>query len=79
VNDVTSAGSAVRGTYHDLKSLNANIVVIGSLLVLGNAIFDFARERNLRVEALEQRPFETWVPEACPLCRAGVSLEDLTA
>jgi orotate phosphoribosyltransferase len=79
VNDVTSAGSAVRGTYHDLKRLNANVVVIGSLLVLGNAIVDFARERNVRVEALEQRPFETWVPEDCPLCRAGVPLEDLTA
>jgi orotate phosphoribosyltransferase len=78
VNDVTSAGSAVRGTYEDLKRLKADIVAIGSFLVLGNAIQDFARERNLRVEALEQRPFETWVPEACPLCRAGVPLEDLT-
>jgi hypothetical protein len=46
--------------------------------VVGNAIGDFARERNLHVEAIEQRPFETWVPEACPLCRAGVPLEDLT-
>jgi orotate phosphoribosyltransferase len=31
LNDVTSAGSAVRGTYEDLERLHANVVVIGSL------------------------------------------------
>jgi adenine/guanine phosphoribosyltransferase-like PRPP-binding protein len=56
VNDVTSAGSAVRGTYEDLKRLNANVVVIGSFLVLGNAIHDFTGEHNLRVEALALSP-----------------------
>jgi orotate phosphoribosyltransferase len=78
LNDVTSAGSAVRGTYEDLKRHNANIVAIGSFLVLGSAINDFARERNLRVEALEQRPYNTWTPADCPLCREGVPLEDLS-
>jgi orotate phosphoribosyltransferase len=77
VNDVTSAGSAVRGTYEDLKRLNANVVAIGSFLVLGNAIHDFAGERNLRVDALAQRPFNTWAPADCPLCRDGVPIEDM--
>jgi orotate phosphoribosyltransferase len=77
VNDVISAGSAVRGTYEDLRRLKANIVAIGSFLVLGNAIDDFARERNLPVEALERRPLSTWAPADCPLCRDGVPLEDL--
>jgi adenine/guanine phosphoribosyltransferase-like PRPP-binding protein len=78
VNDVTSAGSAVRGTYEDLNRLNANVVVIGSLLVLGDAISVFARERNLQVEALEQTPFNIWAPAVCPLCRGGAPLEDLS-
>ena len=78
LNDVTSAGSAVRGTYENLKLLNANVVAIGSFLVLGNTIHDFARERNLPVEALEQRTFTTWAPADCPLCRDGVPLEDLS-
>jgi orotate phosphoribosyltransferase len=79
LNDVTSAGSAVRGTYDDLTRLNAHVVAIGSFLVLGNAIDDFACERRLRVEALEQRPYNIWTPVDCPLCRDGVPLEDLSS
>jgi orotate phosphoribosyltransferase len=79
LNDVTSAGSAVRGTYEDLQRLNANVVAIRSFLVLGNAINDFAYERRLRVEALEQRPYNIWTPVDCPLCRDGVPLEDLSS
>jgi orotate phosphoribosyltransferase len=79
LNDVTSAGSAVRGTYEDLQRLNAHVVAIGSFLVLGNAINDFACERSLQVEALERRPYNIWTPADCPLCRDGVPLEDLSS
>jgi orotate phosphoribosyltransferase len=78
INDVTSAGSAVRGTYEDLNRLHANVAVIGSLLVLGAAISEFARERNLHIETLEQTPFNIWAPADCPLCRDAVPLEDLS-
>jgi orotate phosphoribosyltransferase len=78
LNDVTSAGSAVRGTYEDLIRLDANVVVIGSLLVLGDPFIAFARERNLRVEAIEQMPCNVWTPGECPLCRVRVPLEDLS-
>ena len=78
LNDVISAGSAVRGTYEDLNGLNANVVVVGSLLVLGDAFMVFARERHLPVEALDRLPYNIWTPTDCPLCQDGVPLEELS-
>ena len=78
LNDVISAGSAVRGTYDDLIRLDANVVVVGSLLLLGEPFNAFARERSLRVEALERMPYNLWTPGACPLCRSGAPLDDLS-
>jgi orotate phosphoribosyltransferase len=75
VNDVTSAGSAVRGTFTHLQSLGAHIVAIGSLLVLGSSIEDFARDRGVPLETLAREAHNIWAPADCPLCRAGEPLE----
>jgi orotate phosphoribosyltransferase len=75
INDVISAGSAVRGTALELDRLNATVVAIGALLVLGDWTDGFARERGAAVIALERRAHELWTPEECPLCRDGVPLE----
>src|SRR5262249_61577215 len=75
VNDVTSAGSAVRGTFAHLQSLGARIVAIGSLLVLGSAIDDFSRQHGVPIGALAREPHHIWTPAECPLCRAGEPLE----
>jgi len=75
VNDVISAGSAVRGAFVDLQSLGATVVAIGALLVLGDPIGDFARERGVTVETLSQHPYKMWTPADCPLCAAGAPLE----
>src|SRR5438309_8998596 len=45
VNDFVNAGSAVRGTFLDLQELDAKIVAIGALVVLGDAISEFAAEQ----------------------------------
>src|SRR5580658_6892808 len=37
VDDVINAGSAVKGTFADLKSCGAEVIGIGALLVLGDA------------------------------------------
>jgi orotate phosphoribosyltransferase len=75
VNDVISAGSAVRGALADLDAIGARVVAIASLVVLGDAIVTFARERAIALETLAQLPYGLWTPGECPLCRAGVPVE----
>ncbi len=74
VNDVTSAGSAVRGTVADLEACQALVVAIGSLLVLGSAIDAFATSKGIALEALGVANQNLWDPKACPLCKSGVPL-----
>jgi orotate phosphoribosyltransferase len=71
VNDVISAGSAVRGTIDDLRSLGANVVVVGSLLAIGDTFTAYAREHAMPLEALSHTDGTVWRPDECPLCRAG--------
>jgi orotate phosphoribosyltransferase len=75
VNDVISAGSAVRGAFTDLKSIGADVVAIGALLALGDSIAKFAAEHHLALELLEQLAHNLWTPTECPLCAAGQRLE----
>ena len=75
VNDVISAGSAVRGTFGDLREIGAEVVVISALLALGDAIATFANEHGIALELLERMPHNLWPPAECPLCAAGIALQ----
>jgi orotate phosphoribosyltransferase len=75
VNDVISAGSAVRGAFFDLQSIGAEVVVIGALLGLGDSIEKFAGENHIALELLQRMPHNLWTPEGCPLCAAGEPIE----
>jgi len=75
VNDVISAGSAVRGAFFDLQSIGADVVAIGGLLALGDSIAGFAAEHQVALELLQQMPHNLWTPSRCPLCAAGQPLE----
>src|SRR6267154_2454757 len=75
VNDIISAGSAVRGTFSDLQALGADVVAVGALLALGDAIGKFTAEHHVALELLERMPNNLWMPSECPLCAAGVQLE----
>jgi orotate phosphoribosyltransferase len=75
VNDVISAGSAVRGTFFDLCELGAEVVAIGALLALGELITEFAAKHGVALELLECMPHNLWQPAECPLCAAGIALE----
>jgi orotate phosphoribosyltransferase len=77
VDDVMSAGSAARGTYTELKAHGAEPVAIGALLVLGSVGERFFAAEGLPVEAAARRPYDLWPPAQCPLCAAGMPLEDL--
>ncbi len=70
VNDVISAGSAVRGVLDDLNACGAEPVAVAALMTVGDAFLRFARERAIAVEALSHTDVALWSPEDCPLCRA---------
>jgi orotate phosphoribosyltransferase len=75
VDDVMSAGSALRGTFTELRAHGAEPVVAGALLVLGAAGADFFAEQQVAVEAVARSTYALWTPAACPLCAAGAPLE----
>ena len=75
VDDVISAGSAVRGTYATLIENGAIPVVVGALMVLGSTGASFFEDRGIPVEAAARDEYELWEPSRCPLCANGVPLE----
>ena len=75
-NDVINAGSAVRGTYEDLKLCGAEPVVVGTLAILGTAALSYFTERGVRLESLAQLPNDLWLPQECPLCASGEPLDN---
>ena len=79
VDDAISAGSAVRGTLAALEANGARPVAMGALLVLGRQAEQFCQERGLALEYVAQVPYEVWLPGECPMCAAGVGVEDMGA
>ena len=77
VDDVMSAGSALGGTFTELKVHAAQPVVAGALLVLGVAGADHFKTLGIPVEAVARERYDLWLPESCPLCDADVPLEDV--
>ncbi|MBY0492716.1 MAG: hypothetical protein K2Y23_00755 [Cyanobacteria bacterium] len=76
VDDVMSAGSSLRATMIAIEAHGGIPVVAGALYVLGTIGADFFKERGLRVETTGRAAFDTWRQPECPLCAAGVPLED---
>jgi orotate phosphoribosyltransferase len=71
VDDAISAGSSVRATLTELKAHGAEVVVIGSLLMMGTIGLDYFTGQNLPVRSLLQLPYAAWAPAECPMCAAG--------
>jgi len=79
VDDVMSAGSALRGTYAELRTQGAIPVVAGALMVLGDAGATFFAKQNVAVEAVARHRYSLWLPSECPHCDAGVPLENVAS
>ena len=77
VDDVMSAGSALRGTYAELRAHGALPVAAGALLVLGSAGDAYFAAEGIPVEAAARDEYQLWTPAECPLCVAGVPLEEV--
>ncbi len=76
VNDVINAGSAVRGTYIDLESSNANTVAMASLLTLGDTPKALADEWNIDLITIGSQSNSIWTPDECPLCANRTPLDN---
>lgn len=79
VNDVINAGSAIRGTFSDLKACGAEPVAIAALAILGQSAAEMAAEHNLALETMAYLPNEIWAPAECPLCVRRIPVEDFLA
>ena len=77
VDDVMSAGSALRGTYSELLKHGAIPVVAGALMVLGDTGATFFAEQKIAVEAVARHRYSLWLPSECPHCIAKIPLEDV--
>ncbi len=77
VDDVMSAGSALRGTFAELRAHGAQPVVAGALLVLGSAGASHFVDQGVAVEAVAREKYDLWLPSGCPLCSSGVPLEHM--
>ena len=75
-NDVVNAGSAVRATLADLRTLGARPIALGTLAVLGQAAAEFAAREGIALESLARFSNSLWEPADCPLCARGVALCD---
>jgi orotate phosphoribosyltransferase len=75
VDDVMSAGSALRGTYTSLRTLGAHVVAAGALLVLGDIGAEYFAAEEVPLVFSARDKFGTWTPGECPLCASGVPLE----
>ena len=76
VNDAINVGSAVRGTFTDLKRCQAEPVAIAALAALTPWVSRFAETNGLAVEVLASLESEVWTPTACPLCIKGEPLTE---
>jgi orotate phosphoribosyltransferase len=76
VDDVMSAGSALRGTYASLRANGADPAIAGALLVLGSTGASYFAREGVPVVSVLQEEYSLWDPASCPLCRGGMPLED---
>jgi len=76
VNDAINVGSAVRGTFVDLKRCQAEPVAIAALAVLTPWASRFAEQNGVALEVLASLESEVWTPTACPLCIRGEPLTE---
>ena len=75
VDDVISAGSAVRATLNELSSLGATTAVVGALITLGDRAASHLTQLGIPLVTLSSQQSTTWEPELCPRCKAGIPLE----
>lgn len=72
VDDILTTGGSVRETLEALKAHAVDVIGIGVLVDRSGGEVTFG---DVPLKALAQQRVESWLPDACPLCRDGVPLD----
>jgi len=70
VEDVTTTGSSVREVIDIVKSRKGRVVGVGTLIDRSGGRVNF----GVKTEKLLTLDIQTYLPEECPLCKAGVPI-----
>jgi orotate phosphoribosyltransferase len=76
VDDVISAGSSTRATVAELIQAGAHPVVVGCLMFFGHEGKSYFQSQDLGVVSNGERDLTLWQTVSCPMCKAGVPLEN---
>ncbi len=77
VDDAISGGSAARGTVESLEAAGATVAAIGALFTLSDTAPRYFAERGIAYETNATLDSQLWAPDDCPLCAAGMPLENV--
>lgn len=78
VDDAINAGAATLGGVREIQTWGGRVVAVAALLVRAPGGRELLADRGLALEALVGLTWSTWPALDCPLCRAGVPLDDPT-
>ena len=70
VEDVMTTGKSTAEVIDVVKAHGAQVSAIGAVVKRGNATLPYP------VNALLDLPLDDYMPEACPLCKRGMALDD---
>jgi orotate phosphoribosyltransferase len=76
VDDAISAGSAVRATFTEVVGLGGQPVAVGALLLLGRGAAPFFEQAGVPLSSVLALSYDLHAPDRCPMCAAGLPLED---
>ena len=76
VDDAVNAASALLSTLTDLLDCGSELVGFATLLSLGEAASQIAKQHGVPLFTLASLERGMWAPEECPLCRSGAPLID---
>jgi orotate phosphoribosyltransferase len=79
VDDAVNAGSALLLTLESVLACGSELIGFASLLTLGDAASRLGERYSVPFFALLSLDRAIWLPEECPLCRAGMPLVDYSA
>jgi orotate phosphoribosyltransferase len=78
-DDAVNAGSALLATLEDARRCGAQLAGFASLITLGDAVATLAARHRVPFVHLVALERSLWPAQECPLCAAGMPLQDRVA